>query len=97
MYLYYLLVSLLSRTAEPPKTTTTDTHIMSGPPPPPKSGMSLYANLLEPASDPSATASISRAPVLFKQPDEKDDAASKKPLDPGATHSLPEAYCTMTQ
>ena len=64
---------------------------MSGPTPPPKSGMmSLYANLLDPSLDsPAAAASISRAPVVFKQgdSDNKDDA-SKKPLDPGATYSI---------
>jgi splicing factor 45 len=51
--------------------------------------MSLYANLLDPPADSSAAASISRAPVLFKQSDDKDDA-SKKPLDPGATYSMLE-------
>jgi len=56
---------------------------------PPSSGMSLYANLLDAGSDASAAASISRAPVLFKQSDDKDDA-SKKPLDPGATYSTLE-------
>ncbi|KAB5554415.1 hypothetical protein GE09DRAFT_1286977 [Coniochaeta sp. 2T2.1] len=57
---------------------------MSGPPPPPKGGMmSLYANLLDPAADTTTAASISRAPVVFKQgdSDHKDDG-SKKPLDP---------------
>ena len=52
--------------------------------------MSLYANLLDPSLDsPAAAASISRAPVVFKQgdSDNKDDA-SKKPLDPGATYSI---------
>jgi hypothetical protein len=68
--------------------TSNKTNTMSGPPAPPRSGMSLYANLLDPASDSSASASISRAPVLFKQSDDKDDAASKKPLDPGAAHSV---------
>ncbi|EEH08766.1 conserved hypothetical protein [Histoplasma capsulatum G186AR] len=52
--------------------------------PPPKGGMmSLYANLLDPASDNgSAPGTISRAPVVFKQSGEndapQDDAASKK-------------------
>lgn len=56
---------------------------MAGPPAPPRGGMSLYANLLDPKAD--ATTSISRAPVLFSQSDEaKDDAATKKPVDPGA-------------
>ncbi|KAK1770891.1 hypothetical protein QBC33DRAFT_526078, partial [Phialemonium atrogriseum] len=54
---------------------------MAGPPAPPRGGMSLYANLLDPKAD--ATTSISRAPVLFSQSDEaKDDAATKKPVDP---------------
>lgn len=61
---------------------------MSGPPQPPRSGMSLYANLLDTNPDSSAAAaSISRAPVLFKQSDDSKDDASKKPLDPGATYS----------
>jgi splicing factor 45 len=51
--------------------------------------MSLYANLLDTGSDSSAAASISRAPVLFRQSDDKDDA-SKKPIDPGAAYSTLE-------
>ncbi|KAJ4401239.1 hypothetical protein N0V82_010881 [Gnomoniopsis sp. IMI 355080] len=47
---------------------------MSAPPPPPKGGMSLYANLLNPKPD--ASASISSAPVLYDNGD-KDDAAKK--------------------
>ncbi len=46
--------------------------------------MSLYADLLDPKPD--ASASISRGPVLFKQPGEggegKDDGNSKKPPVP---------------
>lgn len=55
----------------------------SEPPPPPRSGgLSLYANLLESSGD-SSTA-ISRAPVVFKQPEDKSDAnaAPKKTVDP---------------
>jgi splicing factor 45 len=33
----------------------------------PRTGLSLYANLLDPSSD-SAPGTISRAPVVFKQP-----------------------------
>ncbi|EEY14501.1 conserved hypothetical protein [Verticillium alfalfae VaMs.102] len=59
---------------------------MAAPPPPPpaRGGLSLYANLLDPASDPSAT--ISSAPVRYNQDgsavDLGDDAAAKKPKDP---------------
>lgn len=50
---------------------------MAAPPPPPKgSGMSLYANLLNP------TASISGAPVLYEN-GEKDDAATRKDVNSG--------------
>jgi splicing factor 45 len=53
--------------------------------PPPKRGMSLYANLLDPSTD--APGTISRAPVVFKQPEtesQPDDAAAKKQqLNPG--------------
>lgn len=47
---------------------------MSSPTPPPKGGMSLYANLLNPKPDSSA--SISSAPVLYDHND-KDDSAKK--------------------
>ncbi|KAG7112883.1 DNA-damage-repair/toleration protein like [Verticillium longisporum] len=59
---------------------------MAAPPPPPpaRGGLSLYANLLDPTSDPSAT--ISSAPVRYNQDgsatDIGDDAAAKKPKDP---------------
>lgn len=52
---------------------------MAAPPPPPKGGMSLYANLLNPKSD--STASISSGPVLYDNGD-KDDAA-RKDVNPG--------------
>jgi len=48
--------------------------------------MSLYANLLETASDSSA--SISREPVLFKQ-DESGDNGSKKAIDSGTQEIRP--------
>ena len=35
---------------------------------PPRPGLSLYANLLDPNNKPSAPGTISRAPVVFKQP-----------------------------
>ncbi|KAM0272856.1 hypothetical protein ACHAQH_008542 [Verticillium albo-atrum] len=59
---------------------------MAAPPPPPpaRGGLSLYANLLDPASDPSAT--ISSAPVRYNHNGDavlpSDEAAAKKPLDP---------------
>ncbi|CAZ79344.1 unnamed protein product [Tuber melanosporum] len=38
------------------------------PPPPPRTGMSgLYANLLDPSNNKTTSASISRAPIVFKQ------------------------------
>ncbi|TPX06906.1 uncharacterized protein E0L32_002402 [Thyridium curvatum] len=59
------------------------------PPPPPKgSGMSLYANLLDPKADSSA--SISRAPVIFKPADGTDDpSVPKKPVDSSALRFQP--------
>lgn len=53
---------------------------MAAPPPPPKGGMSLYANLLNPKAD--ASASISGAPVLYDNGD-KEDSAPKRELNPG--------------
>ncbi|KAI2638916.1 hypothetical protein GGS26DRAFT_587688 [Hypomontagnella submonticulosa] len=49
---------------------------------PPRPGLSLYANLLEPDGDSSA--SISRAPVVSQEALDavKEQEASKKPLDP---------------
>ncbi|CAG8175676.1 unnamed protein product [Penicillium nalgiovense] len=59
--------------------------------PPPKRGMSLYANLLDPSTD--APGTISRAPVVFKQPEiepQPDDAASKKQqLNPASLRFQP--------
>ncbi|KAJ0285431.1 hypothetical protein Brms1b_004274 [Colletotrichum noveboracense] len=61
---------------------------MAAPPPPPppaRGGLSLYANLLDPAADASA-ATISSAPVRYNQDassgDAKDEAAAKKLIDP---------------
>ncbi|KAI1763981.1 hypothetical protein GGR53DRAFT_495720 [Hypoxylon sp. FL1150] len=50
-------------------------------PPPPRTGLSLYANLLEP--DGSSSTSISRAPVVSKEALDavKEQEASKKPID----------------
>jgi hypothetical protein len=53
---------------------------------PSRGGLSLYANLLDPSN--ASGASISRAPVVFKQPTTEpipeDDASAKKPqIDPG--------------
>ncbi|KAL1960268.1 hypothetical protein VTO42DRAFT_8811 [Malbranchea cinnamomea] len=54
---------------------------MAAQPTPPKSGMTLYANLLDP-SDTTTPGTISRAPVVFKNVTDGDtsqeDAASKK-------------------
>ncbi|KAK7744590.1 hypothetical protein SLS53_003476 [Cytospora paraplurivora] len=53
---------------------------MAAPPPPPKGGgMSLYANLLNPKADPSAT--VSGAPVVYDN-GEKEDASVKKDAVP---------------
>ncbi|OTB16597.1 hypothetical protein K445DRAFT_316872 [Daldinia sp. EC12] len=48
----------------------------------PRTGLSLYANLLEPEGDSST--SISRAPVVSQEAPEtvKDQEATKKPIDP---------------
>lgn len=57
---------------------------MASDPTPPKGGMSLYANLLNPSTD--TPGSISRAPVVFKQPETEpppDDTAKKQRLNPG--------------
>ncbi|KAK2062195.1 G-patch domain-containing protein [Colletotrichum caudatum] len=61
---------------------------MAAPPPPPppaRGGLSLYANLLDPAAD-SSSATISSAPVRYNQDgtvaDAKDETASKKLIDP---------------
>jgi hypothetical protein len=68
---------------------------MSAPSQPPKSGgLSLYANLLEPA-DSSAT--ISSAPILYNQADDaaKEEQQAKKAVDPGIVWSLhaPSVEC----
>ncbi|KAH6697004.1 G-patch domain-containing protein [Plectosphaerella plurivora] len=58
---------------------------MAAPPPPPPprgGGLSLYANLLEPAAD-ASSATISSAPVRYDQSgDSKDASTARKPLDP---------------
>jgi hypothetical protein len=48
-------------------------------PAPPRTGLSLYANLL----DNKTNSTISRAPVSFAQNSQQDDAASKKPMNAG--------------
>ena len=53
----------------------------SNPPPKPKAGLSLYANLLDPSGQSSSSATITGAPVTFKQPGNDpgpDDAAAQK-------------------
>ena len=53
----------------------------SNPKPPARgSGLSLYANLLDPTGD----ATVSKGPVVFKPAETPDEAISKKPqIDPG--------------
>ena len=46
----------------------------SNPPPKPKAGLSLYANLLDPSGASSSAATITAAPVTFKQPSSSDAA-----------------------
>ena len=63
-------------------------------PKPIKAGLSLYANLLDPSSTASAASgTISRAPVVFKQPpgvDSQDEAsAQKQQLSAGRYLSAP--------
>ncbi|KUI72889.1 hypothetical protein VM1G_08577 [Cytospora mali] len=54
---------------------------MAAPPPPPKGGgMSLYANLLNPKADSSAT--VSGAPVVYGNGEKEGDAAAKKEAIP---------------
>ena len=65
---------------------------------PPKSirpGLSLYANLLDPSSATAAPGTISRAPVVFKQPPgeeaRQDEASAQKQqgLSAGRYESAP--------
>jgi hypothetical protein len=58
----------------------------SNPTPPARgSGLSLYANLLDPTGD----ATVSKGPVVFKPAETTDEAISKKPqIDPGISHIL---------
>ena len=45
-------------------------------------GLSLYANLLDPSSNKDSTpGTISRAPVVFKQPAEEDSPQDKAAAD----------------
>ncbi|CAI7564395.1 unnamed protein product [Penicillium glandicola] len=63
---------------------------MASDPNPPKKGMSLYANLLSSSTDTPGT--ISRAPVVFKQPEteaQPQDAAAKKQLNPASLRFQP--------
>ena len=61
----------------------------ANPPAKPKAGLSLYANLLDSSSnDASSSGTISRAPVVFKQPAEDDgpkeeDSAQKQKINAG--------------
>lgn len=59
---------------------------MTAPPPPPKGGgMSLYANLLNPKADASAT--VSGAPVVYDNGEKDDAAAAKKDAISGTSRS----------
>ncbi|PUU74042.1 hypothetical protein B9Z19DRAFT_1033850, partial [Tuber borchii] len=50
------------------------------PPPPPRTGMSgLYANLLDPSNNTTTSTSISRAPIVFKQPPAASSLATSTP------------------
>ncbi|MBE3047045.1 hypothetical protein IMZ48_31865 [Candidatus Bathyarchaeota archaeon] len=64
---------------------------MSGPPPPPppRAGLSLYANLLEPATDPPAP--ISSAPVLYNETGDQQPAKNPGPplINPHAPTATP--------
>jgi hypothetical protein len=52
-------------------------------PPARGTGLSLYANLLDPTGD----ATVSKGPVVFKPAETPDEAISKKPhIDPGIFH-----------
>ncbi|KAF5651253.1 DNA-damage repair [Fusarium sp. NRRL 52700] len=56
---------------------------MAAPPPPPQGGLSLYENLLDPNDTHSTSATISSAPVLYSQTEDKSAETSvKKPIDP---------------
>ena len=62
---------------------------------PMRAGLSLYANLLDPSSHTSETpGTISRAPVVFKQPldnepQQDEAAAQKQSISAGRYHSTP--------
>lgn len=61
---------------------------------PVKAGLSLYANLLDPPSSSAAPGTISRAPVVFKQPQSEDSrqdeaSAQKQQLSAGRYKSAP--------
>lgn len=46
-------------------------------------GLSLYANLLDPAGT-TSSATVSKGPVVFKREEAAEDASAKKPhIDPG--------------
>jgi len=59
---------------------------------PAKPGLSLYANLLDPSNNTATPGTISRAPVVFKQPSEndaqQDDAAKKQQMSAGRSYTL---------
>ena len=57
-----------------------------------RTGLSLYANLLEPSGDSSAAGTISRGPVVFKQtgsddPRQNEASAQKQQISAGRYQS----------
>lgn len=58
----------------------------------PRSGLSLYANLLDPSGKSPAPGTISRAPVVFKQPgsdeSQQEDASSQKQQISAGSHQF---------
>ena len=60
----------------------------SNPTPPSRgTGLSLYANLLDP-SGATSSATVSKGPVVFKPAESPDDASMRKPsIDPGSYSS----------
>ncbi|KAJ5040973.1 uncharacterized protein L3040_005532 [Drepanopeziza brunnea f. sp. 'multigermtubi'] len=64
-------------------------------PTPRAGGLSLYANLLD--ADSTAPGTISKAPVIFKQPDAAEEGSAKKPLDPTALRFQPTKRPQLSQ
>ena len=64
---------------------------------PAKGGLSLYANLLDPPANASTPGTISRAPVVFKQPagddSRQEGASASKQLSAGRYQYTPAEDC----